>query len=83
MEETIREILRSHGELSVPVESLTLHADLFDAGLSSFSTVEVMLALEACLGTSIPEHLLTRSTFRSIAALCKAAEQLRPVSTAV
>ena len=76
MEETVRQILRTRGDLAIPVETLSAQANLFDAGLSSFGTVEVMIALEEHLGTSLPEHMLTRSTFQSIAALSAAAESL-------
>jgi acyl carrier protein len=79
MESVVREILRSRGDLSVPVEQLDRHSNLFDAGLSSFGTVEVMLALEEHLGTPLPERLLTRETFSTIAALAAAAETLRTV----
>ncbi len=76
MEDVVRDILRSRGDLSVPVDTLDRHASLFDAGLSSFGTVEVMLGLEERLGTTIPDHLLTRETFSSIASLAAAAEKL-------
>ena len=82
MENVVREILRSRGDLSVPIEKLSRNANLFDAGLSSFGTVEVMLALEEHLGVTLPEHMLTRETFGSIAALCDAAETLRATTAA-
>jgi acyl carrier protein len=80
METLIREILREQGDLSVPVDSLASDASLFDAGLSSFGSVEVMVALEDRLGVTFPEHLLRRSTFETIAGLSRAAEELRAVS---
>jgi acyl carrier protein len=73
----IRSVLQDSGDLAVPVASLSVHADLYAAGLSSFGTVEIMVALEDRLGTSFPERLLTRDTFRSIASLCTVAEQLQ------
>ena len=82
MEDVVREILRSRGDLAVPVEKLSRDANLFDAGLSSFGTVEVMIALEERLGTAMPEQMLTRATFGSIAALCDAAETMRAAASA-
>ena len=82
MESVVREILRSRGDLAVPVEKLSRDANLFDAGMSSFGTVEVMLALEEELGVTLPEHMLTRETFGSIAALCGAIEKLRATTAA-
>lgn len=66
----------------MPVDGLDRHANLFDAGLSSFGTVEIMLALEERLGTAMPEHLLTRATFSSIASLAAAAGAMGGVSPA-
>jgi acyl carrier protein len=82
MESVVREILRSRGDLAVPVEKLSRDASLFDAGMSSFGTVEVMLALEEELGVTLPEDMLTRETFASIAALCGAVEKLRATTAA-
>ena len=44
--EAIREILASHGKLPVDVASLADDADLYAAGLSSFASVQLMLAIE-------------------------------------
>lgn len=80
MESLVRDILRSRGDLAVPVERVPADASLFDAGLSSYGTVEVMLGLEERLGVAFPDHLLRRATFESIAALTAAAEELRRLS---
>jgi acyl carrier protein len=77
MEQIVREIVGTRGDLAVPVGRLAATANLFDAGLSSFGTVEVMLALEERLGVTFPDTMLTRATFESIAALCAAVETLR------
>jgi len=82
MESVVREILRTRADLAVPVEKLSREANLFDAGMSSFGTVEVMLAVEEELGITLPEHMLTRETFGSIAALCDAVEKLRATTAA-
>ena len=82
MEALIREILRGHADISVPVDRLASDTNLYDAGLSSFGSVEVMVALEEHFGAPMPERLLRRSTFESIAALCDAAEELRRLVTA-
>lgn len=75
-ESVIRNVLQESGDLAMPVSGLSRDADLYAAGLSSFGTVEIMVALEDRLGTSFPERMLTRDTFRSIASLCAVAEQL-------
>jgi acyl carrier protein len=74
---TIREILVKEGDLSVPVDRLSDEADLFDAGLSSFGTVKLMLALESAFGIEFDLAFLSRSTFSSIASLAAAVEALQ------
>ena len=69
MKKTIRDLLAQHGNLPVAVESLGETADLYDAGLSSFASVQVMLALEEEFDVEFPEHLLNRSSFASISAI--------------
>ena len=69
VEEELRVILQSYGGLSVPVDSLDENTDLFAAGLSSLATVNVMLAIEQKFGIEIPDELLTRRTFQTLASL--------------
>ena len=69
MNETIRTILREHGRLAIPIEQLSAEDDLFEAGLDSTAVVSVMLSLEDQVGIEIPDRLLTRRSFSSLAAL--------------
>ena len=77
MTDDIREILKDVGGLAKPVETLTDDADLFAAGLTSFATVNVMLAIEERFDIEVPDKLLRRDTFRSIASLAKVVAGLR------
>jgi acyl carrier protein len=72
----IRNVLREHAGLAVEVESLTDDASLFDAGLSSMSTVNVMLALEDAFEVEFPESMLSRKTFESVQAIAEAVSSL-------
>lgn len=65
----VREILSEVGGLRVPAETLQPDDDLFAAGLTSFATVGVMLALEERFDVSFPDSLLKRSTFANVRAL--------------
>lgn len=65
----IRTILSQHAKLSVDVASLNDDADLYSAGLSSFATVQLMLALEEEFNIEIPDKLLNRRSFESITAI--------------
>ena len=69
MKQTIRTLLSKHGNLPVAIESVADGADLYDAGLSSFASVQVMLALEEEFDIEFPEHLLNRKSFSSVEAI--------------
>jgi acyl carrier protein len=69
MEETIRLVLAEHGRLATDPGSIDEHADLFDAGMTSHASVNVMLALEEAFDFEFPERMLKKSTFESIAAI--------------
>jgi acyl carrier protein len=72
----VRTILKAHGNLSADSATLADNDDLYEAGLSSFATVQLMLALEDEFGVEIPEKLLNRRTFASIAAIAGVIETL-------
>ena len=72
----IREVLAEHAKLSVPVESISDDDDLFEAGLTSLSTVTVMLALEDAFETEFPESMLSRRTFTSVSSILEALGEL-------
>lgn len=74
--EKVRAILAQHGRLSVPVAELADDADLYNAGLTSLSTVSLMLALEDQFNIEIPDNRLSRKTFESIAAIAEVVEEL-------
>ena len=66
---TIREVLEVNGRL--PVSALTLRDDddLYQNGLSSHASVNVMLALENAFDIEFPDVMLRRETFKSVAAI--------------
>lgn len=83
MERELRAILKEVGGLSKSADSLGVKDDLFAAGLTSFATVGVMLAIEEEFDVAFPDSLLVRSTFTSIASLSAAVESLRGDAHAV
>jgi acyl carrier protein len=76
MDETIRSILAEHGRLPVDVATIGDEDDLYQAGLTSHATVNVMLALEDELDVEFPESMLRKSTFESIFAIRTALSEL-------
>ena len=69
MNEAIRQIIAEHARLPVDVATLAENADLYQAGMTSHASVNVMLALEDAFDFEFPEKLLKKSTFESIDAI--------------
>jgi acyl carrier protein len=76
MKEKIREILRQHGKLSADVTTLPDSGDLYEAGMTSHASVNVMLALEGEFDIEFPDRMLKRSVFQSVSAISEAIEEL-------
>lgn len=74
--ETIRRILGQHGRLPVDAAELGDEADLYQAGMTSLASVNVMLALEGEFDVEFPDHMLRRGVFQSIAAIRAAVTEL-------
>lgn len=77
--EIVRKVLKEHGRLTVEVDTLADDADLYQAGMTSHASVNVMLALEAQFDLEFPDRMLKRSVFESIAAISSAIEELQVV----
>jgi acyl carrier protein len=65
----VRSVLSQHAKLSVDAASIAEDADLYAFGLSSFATVQLMLALEDEFDIELPEKMLNRRSFESVAAI--------------
>jgi acyl carrier protein len=74
--DAIRALLREHGRLAVDVESLAADSNLYDAGLTSHASVNLMLALEDHFAIEFPDRMLRRGAFASIAAILSGVEEL-------
>jgi acyl carrier protein len=74
--EKIRTVLETFGKLKVSASSLSVEADLYDAGLTSFASVQLMLGLEEAFDVEFPERMLNRKTFSSIAAIERALAEI-------
>lgn len=76
-ETQIRHVLRAHGRLNRDVDQLGAGDDLYQSGLTSHASVNVMLALEAVFDVEFPDRLLKRSVFGSIDSIARALGELR------
>ena len=72
----IRQVLKQHGRLSKDIEMLADDGDLYQAGMTSHASVNVMLALEAAFDVEFPDHMLKRGVFESVSAMRAAIEEL-------
>lgn len=76
LEAQIRQILKAHGRLSGDATALDAQADLYQAGMTSHASVNVMLALEGAFDVEFPDHMLKRNVFNSISSICGAIQEL-------
>jgi len=82
MMEQIRELIAQHAGLPPGVGEIADDTDLYRAGMKSFASVQLMLAIEETFEIEFPEEMLNRATFRSASAIAQAVEQLSPGSMA-
>ena len=76
-EDEIRSLLKEHGRLATDVAQLTEDSDLYQAGLTSLTTVNLMLAIEERFDVEFLDSMLGRKTFGTIRSLADAVTQLR------
>ena len=78
LDRRVRKVIAEHGRLPVDVGPLDEHADLYQAGMTSHASVNLMLALESEFDVEFPDSMLKRSVFESVASITEAVEQLGP-----
>ncbi len=72
MNDQIRRVIREHGHLSVDIDSLADDADLYQAGMASHASVNVMIALEDAFDVEFLDSMLKRSVFESVDSIAQA-----------
>ena len=77
MTDQIRRILKEHGRLTKDAATIGEDEDLYQAGLTSHASVNVMLGLEGEFDVEFPDHMLKRSVFESIASMKAALTELK------
>jgi acyl carrier protein len=75
MIETIRRAIETKGQLGVA--TLPLDADLYRAGLSPFSAIQIMLELERLLDIEFPKSMLSRRSMATIGTIASLVEALQ------
>jgi acyl carrier protein len=77
MNEEIRKLITEHARLAVDVSTLSDDASLYEAGMTSHATVNLMLALEGAFDVEFPDSMLKRSVFESVATIAAALGELQ------
>ncbi|MEO8451824.1 MAG: acyl carrier protein [Gemmatimonadota bacterium] len=72
----IRAIVKQHGRLTTLVDDLADDSDLYQAGLTSHASVNLMLALEDRFEVEFPERMLRRGAFRTVDVIRSAIQEL-------
>ena len=72
----VRRVLKEHGRLSNDADNLGLQSDLYEAGMTSHASVNVMLALENEFDIEFPDQMLRRNIFGNIESIVSAVATL-------
>ena len=79
MRERIQKIVRDNAGLGAGFENIDSSTDLYRAGMTSYASVVLMIALENEFGLEFPDGMLSRSVFESVDAIANAIESLQQV----
>jgi len=77
--ERIKQIVREHAGLGTAVEKVDSSTDLYRAGMTSYASVVLMIALENEFDLEFPDTMLSRNVFESIDSIAAAIESLQHV----
>jgi acyl carrier protein len=75
----IRQIIRDHAGLRLDFDKVVYSTDLYRAGMTSYASVALMIALENEFELEFPDAMLSRSVFESIDSIASAIESLQRV----
>ncbi len=77
IQDRIRDVLAAHGRLAVDPREVDSEADLYELGLTSHASVNVMLGIEDAFDIEFPDEVLKKSTFASIRNIEQVVEGLK------
>jgi acyl carrier protein len=77
LEIQIRTVLKDHAHLVYDSFTLAADNDLYQSGMTSLSSVNVMLALEETFDVEFPDHMLSKKVFGSIIGIRDALLELK------
>ena len=77
--ERIRQLVREHAGLGNAFDKVESSTDLYRAGMTSYASVVLMIALENEFDLEFPDAMLSRNVFESIDSIAAAIESLQQV----
>ena len=78
MMNTIRRAIDKKGKLPVGAHLIASWADLYEAGLTPFAAIQVMIEIEKELAVEFPDSMLNRESLASINSLHERLRKLCP-----
>jgi len=75
----IRQVVKDNAGLSLTSDQVGYSTDLYRAGMTSYASVVLMIALENEFDLEFPDALLSRDVFESIDSIAHAIESLQQV----
>lgn len=69
---SIRDILSTNATIVADENALGVEDDLFDRGLTSFQSVQVMMAIEQRFDVEFPDALIRKETFQTVGRIASA-----------
>ncbi len=78
MKHRIEQVVKNHAGLEL--HEIEHSTNLYRAGMTSYASVTLMIALENEFGVEFPDHMLSRSVFESVDSIAAAIESLTQVS---
>jgi acyl carrier protein len=79
MKQRIQRIVKENAGLGAGYENIGDSTDLYQAGMTSYASVVLMIALENEFDIEFPDGMLSRSVFESIDRIAEAIESLQQV----
>jgi len=79
MKERIQKLVKDNAGLGAGFEQIDHSTNLYRAGMTSYASVVLMIALENEFSIEFPDGMLSRSVFESIDSIATAIESLQQV----
>jgi acyl carrier protein len=79
MKDRIQRIVKDHAGLGSAYEKIVSSTDLYQAGMTSYASVALMIAVENEFELEFPDAMLSRNVFESIDSIANAIENLQQV----